>query len=74
VAGGTFPARVWHDFMAVAMANQEVLDWPKPPEELSYTILPPPPPPEKHKDEGNKDHKPGNDRKPPKPGQPGRNH
>jgi penicillin-binding protein 1A len=74
VAGGTFPAQVWHDFMAVAMANQEVLDWPKPPEELSYTILPPPPPPEKHKDEGNKDHKPGNDRKPPKPGQPGRNH
>jgi hypothetical protein len=56
------------------MANQEVLDWPKPPEELSYTILPPPPPPEEHKDEGNKDHKPGNDRKPRKPGQPGRNH
>jgi membrane peptidoglycan carboxypeptidase len=75
VAGGTFPARVWHDFMAVAMANQEVLDWPKPPEELSYTILPPPPPPpEEHKDQGNKDPKPPKDRKPRKPGQPGRNH
>jgi penicillin-binding protein 1A len=74
VAGGTFPARVWHDFMAVAMANQEVLDWPKPPEELSYTILPPPPPPDEHKDEGNKDHKPRKDRKPRKPGPPGRNH
>ena len=34
VSGGSFPAQVWHDFMAVAMANQEVLDWPKPPEEL----------------------------------------
>ena len=43
VSGGSFPAQVWHDFMAVAMANQEALDWPKPPEELTYTILPPPP-------------------------------
>jgi penicillin-binding protein 1A len=43
VSGGSFPAQVWHDFMAVAMANQEVLDWPKPPEELTYTVLPPPP-------------------------------
>jgi penicillin-binding protein 1A len=43
VSGGSFPAMVWHDFMAVAMANQEPLDWPKPPEELTYTILPPPP-------------------------------
>jgi penicillin-binding protein 1A len=71
VAGGTFPARVWHDFMAVAMANQEPLDWPKPPEELTYTILPPPP--EEHKD---KDKDRGGDRrhrKPPKPGQPDRN-
>ena len=52
VSGGSFPARVWHDFMAVAMANQEVLDWPKPPEELTYTILPPPP---EKKDEDKKD-------------------
>jgi hypothetical protein len=28
--------------MAAAMANQQVLDWPKPPEELTYTVLPPP--------------------------------
>jgi penicillin-binding protein 1A len=43
VTGGSFPARVWHDFMLAAMEGQEVLDWPKPPEELSYSILPPPP-------------------------------
>jgi penicillin-binding protein 1A len=49
VTGGSFPARVWHDFMAVAMANQPVLDWPKPPEELTYTVLPPPPDPDKDK-------------------------
>jgi 1A family penicillin-binding protein len=73
VSGGSYPALVWHDFMAVAMANQQVLDWPKPPEELSYTILPPPPP-EEHKqgDDGQKKHrkKPG---KPRKPGQGGGN-
>jgi penicillin-binding protein 1A len=43
VTGGSYPARVWHDFMAAAMAGQQVLDWPKPPEELTYTVLPPPP-------------------------------
>jgi penicillin-binding protein 1A len=43
VTGGSYPAQVWRDFMLAAMVNQEVLDWPKPPEELSYTILPPPP-------------------------------
>jgi len=70
VAGGTFPARVWHDFMSVAMANQEVLDWPKPPEELTYTILPPPPEKkEEDRGDGDKD----KDRKPRKPGQPGGN-
>jgi membrane peptidoglycan carboxypeptidase len=63
VAGGTFPARVWHDFMSVAMLNQEPLDWPKPPEQLTYTILPPPT--EEHKDR--KDRKPGRPRKPGKP-------
>jgi penicillin-binding protein 1A len=41
VTGGSYPARVWHDFMLAAMANQQVLDWQKPPEQLSYTILPP---------------------------------
>jgi penicillin-binding protein 1A len=69
VSGGSFPARVWHDFMAVAMANQEALDWPKPPEELTYTILPPPPDPDKDKDNGDKDK--DNDRRPRKPGNPG---
>jgi penicillin-binding protein 1A len=70
VSGGSFPALVWHDFMAVAMANQEVLDWPKPPEELTYTILPPPPEKrEEDRGDGDKD----KDRKPPKPGQPGGN-
>jgi penicillin-binding protein 1A len=69
VAGGTIPAQVWHDFMAVAMANQPALDWPKPPEQLTYTILPPPP--KKDEDKDKKDRKkPG---KPRKPGKPDRN-
>jgi penicillin-binding protein 1A len=67
VAGGTFPARVWHDFMAVAMANQPPLDWPRPPEQLTYTILPPPPEPAK------KDDKKKKDQKHRKPGTQGRN-
>jgi penicillin-binding protein 1A len=71
VSGGSFPARVWHDFMAVAMANQEVLDWPKPPEELSYTVLPPPPQ-EDDKGDGDKD-KDKDRKKPRKPGQGGGN-
>ncbi|HEX2156298.1 MAG TPA: penicillin-binding transpeptidase domain-containing protein, partial [Actinomycetes bacterium] len=58
VSGGSFPARVWHDFMAAAMANQEVLDWPRPAEQLSYTVLPPAPKEDK-KDEGNGDRQPG---------------
>jgi membrane peptidoglycan carboxypeptidase len=72
VSGGSFPAQVWHDFMAVAMANQEGLDWPKPPEELTYTILPPPPE-KKEEDKGDGDGDKDKDRKPPKPGQPGGN-
>jgi penicillin-binding protein 1A len=70
VSGGSFPALVWHDFMAVAMINQEALDWPKPPEELTYTILPPPPE-KKEEDKGNGDK--DKDRKPGQPGQPGGN-
>jgi membrane peptidoglycan carboxypeptidase len=65
VTGGSFPARVWHDFMAVAMADQEVLDWPRPPEQLTYTILPPPPPettePKKKKKKRKRPGQPGND-------------
>ena len=88
VSGGSFPARVWHDFMDVAMANQEVLDWPRPPEELRYTVLPPAPDPQKDQarkkkggggDEGQGQgqgqdrRKPGKPRKPRKPGPPGGN-
>jgi penicillin-binding protein 1A len=62
VTGGSYPARVWHDFMAAAMANQQVLDWTKPPEELTYTVLPPPP--SKSKSEPKKKKK---KRKPPGP-------
>jgi hypothetical protein len=57
VSGGSFPARVWHDFMAVAMANQQVLDWPRPPEQLTYTVLPPPP--EKDEDKDRRRREPG---------------
>jgi membrane peptidoglycan carboxypeptidase len=67
VSGGSFPAQVWHDFMTVAMANQEALDWPKPPEELTYTILPPAP--EKDEDE-DKDKDKDKDRKPGQPDPP----
>jgi penicillin-binding protein 1A len=67
VTGGSFPARVWHDFMTVAMANQEVLDWPKPPEDLTYTILPPPPPETTQPEDGKKERK---RRRPGQPGQP----
>jgi penicillin-binding protein 1A len=67
VSGGSFPALVWHDFMQVAMQGQEVLDWPKPPEELSYTILPPPPDTTKPGDKPRDDRKPGRPR-PPGPG------
>jgi penicillin-binding protein 1A len=68
VTGGSFPARVWHDFMAVAMANQPVMDWPRPSEQLTYTILPPPPKEEDKGDGKDTDRKP---RKPRKPGQGG---
>ena len=73
VSGGSFPAMVWHDFMAVAMANQPVLDWPKPPEELSYTILPPPKEESKNGDDRKDRKKPGKPDRPRKPGQGGGN-
>ncbi|HVM12696.1 MAG TPA: transglycosylase domain-containing protein, partial [Actinomycetota bacterium] len=31
VFGGTFPARIWHDFMAEVMKGQKPLDWPPAP-------------------------------------------
>jgi membrane peptidoglycan carboxypeptidase len=63
VTGGSYPARVWHDFMAAAMANQQVMDWTKPPEELTYTVLPPPPSKSKSQ--------PGKKKKRKRPGPPG---
>jgi len=57
--------------MAVAMANQEPLDWPKPPEELTYTILPPPP--EENQDKDKDKDKDRRHRNPREPGQPDRN-
>jgi penicillin-binding protein 1A len=62
VTGGSYPALVWHDFMLAAMVNQEVLDWPKPPGELSYTILPPP---------GEPKQEPGKKKRRKRPGPPG---
>jgi penicillin-binding protein 1A len=59
VSGGSFPARVWHDFMAVAMADQQVMDWPRPPEQLQYTVLPPPPEEKRDKDEDRRRREPG---------------
>jgi penicillin-binding protein 1A len=43
VTGGSFPTAVWHDFMTVALENQEVMDFTRPEESLEYTYLPPPP-------------------------------
>jgi penicillin-binding protein 1A len=59
VTGGSYPAQVWHDFMLAAMANQEVLDWPRPSEQLKYTILPPPPGEPKKKKKQRKRQGPG---------------
>src|SRR6266536_1583429 len=41
VTGGSYPARIWHDFMAAAMAGQPSLDWQRPPGTLGFTVLPP---------------------------------
>jgi penicillin-binding protein 1A len=42
VTGGSYPARIWHDFMTVAMVGQPTLDWPRPPERLNFTVQPTP--------------------------------
>jgi penicillin-binding protein 1A len=39
VTGGSYPARIWHDFMAVAMIGEPPLDWPGFPDELRLTAL-----------------------------------
>ncbi|HEV8374219.1 MAG TPA: PBP1A family penicillin-binding protein, partial [Actinomycetota bacterium] len=41
VTGGSYPARVWHDFMLAALAGEPAVDWTRPPDQLHYTILPP---------------------------------
>jgi penicillin-binding protein 1A len=41
VTGGSYPARIWHDFMAAALAGQPSLDWSKPPGSLRFSIGPP---------------------------------
>jgi len=41
VTGGSYPARIWHDFMAVAMVGEPALDWQQPSERLQFSVLPP---------------------------------
>jgi penicillin-binding protein 1A len=40
VTGGSYPARIWHDFMAVAMVGEPPLDWPGFSDGLRLTALP----------------------------------
>ncbi|HEX6674483.1 MAG TPA: transglycosylase domain-containing protein [Actinomycetes bacterium] len=44
VTGGSFPARIWRDFTSEVLANTPGEDWQRPPDQLSFTVLPPPPP------------------------------
>jgi penicillin-binding protein 1A len=41
VTGGSYPARIWHDFMASAMEGEPPLDWERPSERLHFTVGPP---------------------------------
>ena len=41
VTGGSYPARIWHDFMASAMVGEPALDWQQPSERLRFTVGPP---------------------------------
>ena len=45
VSGGTFPARIWADIMAVAHQDRPVLDFPPAPVRPPNVPPPPPPPP-----------------------------
>jgi outer membrane biosynthesis protein TonB len=60
VYGGTFPALIFHDFMAAALANQPIVGFPAAP--------PPPKPPEPK--EPPKPPKPGKPPEPPRPPKP----
>jgi penicillin-binding protein 1A len=41
VTGGSYPARIWHDFMVAALAGQPSFDWTRPPGKLSFPLEPP---------------------------------
>ncbi len=41
VTGGSYPARIWHDFMAAALAGQPLLDWSQPQGSLGFSVAPP---------------------------------
>jgi penicillin-binding protein 1A len=41
VTGGSYPARIWHDFMAAALAGQPAVDWSRPDGSLGFSVLPP---------------------------------
>jgi penicillin-binding protein 1A len=41
VTGGSYPARIWHDFMAAALADQAPLDWSQPAGSLGFSVAPP---------------------------------
>jgi penicillin-binding protein 1A len=40
VTGGSYPARIWHDFMAAALAGQLPLDWSRPDGSLGFSVSP----------------------------------
>ena len=40
VTGGSYPARIWHDFMAAALAGQAPLDWSQPAGSLGFSVAP----------------------------------
>jgi penicillin-binding protein 1A len=42
VTGGSYPARVWHDFMLPALSAVPPTDWQRPADQLHYDVLPPP--------------------------------
>jgi penicillin-binding protein 1A len=43
VTGGSIPARIWRDFTSEVLQGVEPTDWQRPPDQLTFTVLPPPP-------------------------------
>ena len=43
VTGGSFPARIWRDFTSEVLQGVDGSDWQRPPDQLTFTVLPPPP-------------------------------